>query len=108
MDWSTALATVKGDRQLLESLIEAFLDEAPRLMETIRRAIGQTDAEALRVAAHTLKGSMRYFGAQPSFDNTERLEKMGREGNLEGAGPALEALEGDMAKLMPVLIDYVR
>ena len=32
LDWSVALDTVGGDRQLLGEIIEAFLQEAPRLL----------------------------------------------------------------------------
>ena len=88
--------------------MEAFVDESPRLMTAIREAIAGGDPAALRVAAHTLKGSMRYFGASRVFDDAYQLEKMGQNGNLENAEAALTDLDEEMARLTPVLLDYLR
>ena len=107
-DFSEALRTVRGDHELLKEIVEAFLDESPRLMTEIRQAVSAGDATALRVAVHTLKSSMRYFGAARAFEQAYQLEKMGRMGDLENAESPLQTLEGEIARLTPVLIDYVR
>ena len=107
-DFSEALRTVRGDRELLKEIAEAFLKESPRLMTEIRQAVSAGDAAALRVAVHTLKSSMRYFGAGRAFEQAYQLEKMGRMGDLGNAESPLHALEGEIARLTPVLLNYVR
>lgn len=108
MDWAVALRTVNGDHELLHAVVDAFLDESPRLITAIGEAIARGDAGALHVAAHTLKGSMHYFGAMRAFEQAYELEKMGRDGNLGNASAALTVLERTMAQLTPVLLHYAR
>ncbi len=103
VDWAEALRTVEGDRQLLRELVEAFLDEAPRLVAAIHQAIVDGNAAALRVAAHALKGTLRNFGATQTLPHAVRLEKMGLDGNLQDAADALAALKAEMARLVPLL-----
>ncbi len=105
-DWSHALQTVNGDRELLQAVIGAFLEESPDRMTAIREAIAGGDAAALRVAAHALKGSLQYFGAEGAYGHAYRLEKIGQDGNLEGAAAACEALAAEILRLTPVLLDY--
>ena len=50
----------------------------------IREAIAAGDATALRLAAHTLKGSVQYFGAARVLDLAYRLERMGRGRRSDG------------------------
>jgi CheY-like chemotaxis protein len=108
VDWSEALHSVNGDRRLLRDIVEAFLDESPRLLTVIRTAIEQLDAKTLQRAAHTLKGSTRYFGASQVSEMALRLEAMGARHQLTDARDALIAVEREMARLTPVLVDYMR
>jgi HPt (histidine-containing phosphotransfer) domain-containing protein len=52
-----------GDQEFLLELIDEFLEDAPRQLESLRVAATLGDAEAARRAAHTLKGNGRTFGA---------------------------------------------
>ncbi|MBL7042596.1 MAG: Hpt domain-containing protein [Pirellulaceae bacterium] len=63
VDWSEALKVTGGDEQLLTDLAVAFLQEAPAMLSRIETAIDNRDAELLRRSAHTVKGSLRPFGA---------------------------------------------
>jgi HPt (histidine-containing phosphotransfer) domain-containing protein len=108
VDWSEALHSVNGDRRLLRDIVEAFLDESPRLLTVIRTAIEQLDSKTLQRAAHTLKGSTRYFGASQVSEMALRLEAMGARSQLADARDALIAVEREMARLTPVLVDYMR
>ncbi|MFC1596868.1 PAS domain S-box protein [Planctomycetota bacterium] len=105
-DWSAALRAVKGDRRLFRVIVDTVLEETPRLLGEIREAVGRSNAGALQLAAHTLKGSIRYFGQGPAYQQAYRLEEMGRDGDLEHAGDAVVALEGEIAQLNSILLDY--
>jgi CheY-like chemotaxis protein/HPt (histidine-containing phosphotransfer) domain-containing protein len=107
VDWAEALASVRNDRDLLKTVVEAFLEECPQVMGQVRRAVDGEDASGLRLAAHTLKGSMRLFGHTPASDHADALETMGRNGDLSGAQQTLVALERGMEDLLPVLKDYL-
>lgn len=108
VDWSEALRTVGGDCELLRSLIQAFLDETPRLMAALDEAIRAPDVPAVRASAHTLKTSLHYFGAAEAAGLASRLETMARDGNLEGAPEIWALLEGQMAELTEALAAYAQ
>ncbi len=108
LDWEAALRAVKGDRELLNVVVDAVLEESPKILEEIRRAVAAEDATALRLAAHTLKGSVRYFGQTPAYERAYQLEQMGRSRRLENVREILAVLEGDVARLTEVLLEYGR
>jgi two-component system sensor histidine kinase/response regulator len=106
VDWSEALTAVRGDRRLLYGVVEAFLGEAPRLMDDVCQAVERHDPVALRLSAHTLKGSVRYFGATVVYDRAYTLERMGQTGDMAGAEQVLADLEREMLRLVPELAIY--
>jgi len=108
LDWSHALKTVKGDRGLLKSIIQAFLEETPRLMAAIRQAVSDVNPKALHLAAHTIKGTLRYFGARQAFDHAFQLENMGRSAALENAAAVLASLESEMEQVIPLLQEFIQ
>jgi len=107
VDWSEAMGAVNGDRELLKDVVEAFLEESPRQLSEIRQALDVEDFELLRRAAHTLKGSMRIFGAHVANEHAMRLESMGRDHTLDDATEALAVLERELARLTPILMQFV-
>ena len=64
----------------LRVLIEATLEEAPRMMAAVRAAVDAQDATRLRLSAHTLKGAMRYFGETPAYQEAFHLENLATRG----------------------------
>ena len=98
-----ALAHVGGDGELLRELIGLFLVEYPLRFAEVRAAVAQADADKLRLAAHTLKGTVGNFAATSAYDAAERLESMGQRGDLTGAMEAVAELEMELARLRPAL-----
>ena len=74
VDWERALAVVAGDRDLLREVVETYLEECPRMVEQMKLSLRERDSEGLQRAAHTLKGSMRYFGIDGLFECAQQLE----------------------------------
>ena len=107
IDWDAALEAVDGEESLLQTLVQAVLEESPQILEAIRRAIADNDASSLRLAAHTLKGSIRYFRANNAFDAAFRLERMGRDGDLRDADDALRVLEKETDQIVRLLMVYL-
>jgi PAS domain S-box-containing protein len=103
VDWSVALDAVQGDRNLLADLVQAFAEEAPRLLGEMRGAADRKDAPALRHAAHTLKGSLRYFGAVSLYEAAYRLEIAGRDGTLDAVEHDVASLERTLGALLTEL-----
>jgi HPt (histidine-containing phosphotransfer) domain-containing protein len=61
------------------------------------------NAAGLRLAAHALKGSAGYVGADLTVEAAQRLEMMGTRGNLEDAASAFADLEREFERLLAAL-----
>jgi CheY-like chemotaxis protein/HPt (histidine-containing phosphotransfer) domain-containing protein len=103
VDWEAALAAAGGDRGLLAQVSAAFLDESPRRLADMRRAIDVKDFPLLRRSAHTLKSSLRILGVHEAFELALSLEQHGAEGRLDGA----EALFADQSQRLAAIQEHV-
>ena len=99
LDRATALARVGGDLDLLKEIGALFLDEYPRALDEIHKALATGDAKMLERSAHGLKGSVANFGARAAVDAAFQLEQFGRAHKLDQAPRALAALERSLACL---------
>lgn len=79
------LKLVGGDKTSFNDLIRSFLDETPPLLNQIHEALKVKDKDLLRRSAHTLKSSSRDFGAVRLSELCQKLEVLGKTGNLEEA-----------------------
>jgi PAS domain S-box-containing protein len=103
IDRTALLAGVEGNLRLLRELVRLFLADYPQRLAEINEATRQGDAGALRIAAHTLKGSIGNFAAKKAFEAAQRLETMGSERNLANAAEARMCLESELARLIEEL-----
>jgi PAS domain S-box-containing protein len=108
VDWPKALLAVRGSQRLLMTIVEAAAEEVPRLVQAIGQAVAAGDARQLQLAAHTLKGAVRYFASNHISDQVRRLEQIGHSGALDEARQTAAALEIDIAPLITALADYLR
>jgi len=99
MDRAAALARVGGDLELLREIAVLFLDEYPRALDDIHRALAARDAKLLEHAAHGIKGSVANFSAPAAEDAAFQLEQMGRAQKLDQAPQTVAALEQALALL---------
>ena len=54
-----ALESMENEREILDAVVEAFIDEAPKLIQQLAMALAEGDASTAERAAHTLKGNFR-------------------------------------------------
>jgi len=73
-------------------LIDAFLDDAPNMIQNMHSALAMKDVESFRRNAHSLKSNANTFGAKELAMLAKELEFMARENNLD-IGTKLEDLE---------------
>jgi CheY-like chemotaxis protein/HPt (histidine-containing phosphotransfer) domain-containing protein len=103
VDWTVAWASVGQDPLLLGEIIAAFRAEAPQLLADLRQAGLSSDRESLRRAAHTLKGTLRYFGAESVAELAFQVETLARDGHLPEAIASATTLDGRVRGLLPAL-----
>jgi HPt (histidine-containing phosphotransfer) domain-containing protein len=106
VDLPAALARVRGNQDALRSLAQLFVEESATLLPELRAALASADAAKLHRAAHTLKGSVSFFGAGRATAEAQRMEHMGRDHDLAGAAEALAALETEVERVRVVLEAY--
>jgi HPt (histidine-containing phosphotransfer) domain-containing protein len=99
VDMAMALEQTMGDRDLLESLLEEFetmlRNQIPALLEMVNAG----RAEELEKDAHRLKGAAANLYIETVRQLAEQLEKIGKKGELDHAGPLLDALKVELDRL---------
>ncbi len=103
-DETSALAHTGGDRKLLKQIVGMFLADSAILMRKITRAVSRRDAEALRLSAHALKGSVATIGSPAGRDAAARLERMAKETEFDHAPQACATLQGRLDLLEEELV----
>jgi signal transduction histidine kinase/DNA-binding response OmpR family regulator len=103
LDEATLLTGVGGDRKLLLELVELFLHDRGKLLSQLRSAVRRRDAARVQTSAHALKGSVGNFAARSAYEAAQKLETMGREGDLSAVGAAYATLQDEVTRLAGAL-----
>jgi HPt (histidine-containing phosphotransfer) domain-containing protein len=105
--WPEALVAAGGDRELLAELVTAAREDIRQQLSAVRQAIERGDAASLRLAAHTIKGSTRYFGETDVYRHALQLETLARDGQLAATAETIGELEAAAAKFSHELQMYL-
>jgi HPt (histidine-containing phosphotransfer) domain-containing protein len=76
----------------INELIDAFLDDAPNMIQNMYLALDTKDIESFRRNAHSLKSNANTFGATELGMLSKELESMAKENNFD-IGNRLEFLK---------------
>ncbi len=106
VDYEGAMKRLGGDRALFGQLIQIYDEDAPVLLDAIRRAVRGDDAQSLERAAHRLKGLLANFGAEEATSCARQLEQCGNAGRVEEAGEMLDCLTRELDRLNRALAEY--
>ncbi|WP_437228697.1 response regulator [Planctomicrobium sp. SH661] len=93
ISWSTLLGCVQQDEALARDVAEAYLQETPRLFRQLKNAVAARDPAKARIAAHTIKGSLRTMGA-PAQKTAEALEMATAQSQWEECERLITSLTG--------------
>ena len=107
-DPQKALEVVDGDKDLFKEIALIFIKGLPQNTAVIRKAIAENNAQQVEHTAHSLKGSIGNFAAAMSYEASYRIERMGKDGNLEGARAALSRLEEELDKLQAAIRSFLK
>jgi CheY-like chemotaxis protein len=102
-DWNVAKALLGDSPAVLSEFSELVKAQAPTLIAELHRAIETRDSRLLRRSAHTLKGSVKYFGAEPLAQAALALETLGRTESFDNAAGLLATLEQELARVLAAL-----
>jgi two-component system, sensor histidine kinase and response regulator len=82
VNWDLAHQAVNQDTELLRHVAEAFLEECPQLLDTMRESIESAEWKRFQRAAHTMKSGLRMFGISTLADDVENLEMSAKSGKI--------------------------
>jgi signal transduction histidine kinase/CheY-like chemotaxis protein len=96
-------ARVSGDEQLLSDVVRIFLEDCPARLTAIKAAVERRDADAIRSAAHALKGAAGNLAANGLFEAARVLERLGAESRLDAAVAASRVVAAEAANVVDAL-----
>jgi HPt (histidine-containing phosphotransfer) domain-containing protein len=100
VDYSAALLWVDGDRTLLTELVEIFLEDCPRRLQELERAVAEGNAMMIKQTAHSLKGMVACFSARLAQERAAEMEGLGKAGDLAKTSALLPQLLLEFACVM--------
>ncbi|HEX6035847.1 MAG TPA: Hpt domain-containing protein [Anaerolineales bacterium] len=86
----------------INELIDAFLEDAPKMIQNMQTAVATRDVESFRRNAHSLKSNAYTFGATELGALSKELEFLAKENNLE-VGDRFAALREALGKVVEEL-----
>jgi len=95
----------RTDQWMLDIISEPFREDWPRQMESLKLALASDDRANWRMAAHTLKGLLGQFCADPAEALARRLETMSLTDTPALAQPEVAALELELVALDKALVE---
>ena len=100
-DWNRAVEMLGGEDELLQSVLAMFLEELPGYLDTLKTDLENADAEGVGRTAHTLKGLLATFCADPAMQAAAVLEQQAKSGVIQDT--AVAGLRDALAELVPAL-----
>lgn len=82
-----------GGKDFLLRMIDNFINQAPKRIETARKSLETGDLKAIHLICHSLKASSANLGAAKVQEVSERIEEMASIGLREHIGEALDMLQ---------------
>ena len=108
IDKELLLQAFDGDWDFLKEVVDVFLSDYPKLLEDLRQASQDGNSDTLMRAAHSLKGMLKNFQADPAAGIAFELEKKGKEDNFDGVPQTIESLAGLVDELEKTLRGIIK
>src|SRR5262245_5946492 len=85
-----------GDKEFVGDLVEQFLNDAPGLVDAVRRGVAAGEIGDVRRSAHSLKSSAATFGARDLADRSRELEDAAKREALDDAESQIERIADEL------------
>jgi len=86
-----------------KTLLETFVNDSHSRIEDLRAGLQAGDSDAVRRAAHSLKGSSGNLGANPLAALCLTVENRSKDGDLQGLEADLMAIENEYQKVAAIM-----
>ena len=92
-DEAGLMTRLMDDEVLARAVVDGFLDDAPRLIDSLRDCLRAGDASGAIRQAHTIKGASATVGGEALSMVAQEMERAATSGDLDGASDRLPDLE---------------
>ncbi len=92
-DYQTALSRYFGDHETLREIVFDFLEECPEEFESIHTGILTEDASSIAKAAHAVKGSASYVGAERLKNTAHIIETTAKSQDLSRIAAMVDTMK---------------
>jgi HPt (histidine-containing phosphotransfer) domain-containing protein len=93
------LDRLMGDEEMAQTMIEIFLDDIPKQIESLKRSLEASDAETVKRIAHSIKGAAANIGGKVLRELAGEIEKACKDGNFESVNDCYPELEHQFNRL---------
>jgi len=102
LDLSTAMENLDGDAELLQEVVEIFLEMGPELLDELEAAVAAREVSDVDHLAHSLKGSASNFCAVKFVATAYEMEHLAKGGSLVGVEQLMQRLRDDFQALLDI------
>ena len=102
LDLTEAMSNMDGDAELLQEIVEIFMETAKPQLDNIQQCIEIGEMKQVAIQAHALKGGASNFCGRRFVASALKLELLAKSGTLEGAEEVLEQMRSDNAEITEV------
>ena len=95
----------EGEPDVIARVIEMFREDAPARLARARAAADRGDCQALRLEAHSLRGTAGLLGASTLRDVSTEVERHAEAQNLDAVVPLLAAMARGVDEALEALND---
>ncbi len=99
-DKEEALERLGGNEVLLGKIIRSFVNDAPKMLEALKKSVQMNDASSVQLHAHSIKGSAGNVGAQQLQHIAKTIESAAKEGNRALFKGSMRGLEKAMQEAL--------
>jgi CheY-like chemotaxis protein len=95
------------DMEMATLTAQAFVDDLPKQLANIKKAVASGDPAATASAAHRLKGAAGTMGGDALHHVLSELERIGKANTMDNAAALAEKIEAEAAALTQALTDEI-
>lgn len=100
IDLPEVLERIQNDHELLAELLEIFMEDCPKKMQTLRAALQRKDAAYVGEIAHSVKGASGNISVKPLYSRFLKIEELAKGNQLDSIPPILTEIEGYFQELV--------
>jgi HPt (histidine-containing phosphotransfer) domain-containing protein len=108
LDMRALTETLGGDRELLQTLSEMFLESLPAMLERLCKAVSAGDVTEVEASTHALRGAIANFHARPAMAALVSLERIAIERQTGSLATGLAQVTREVERAAQALAEAMR